>query len=491
MKPFNKIIILNIVIALVVSLLIGAIISRNYTNRVNQRLDTTKEIVNLKIGTFINESNSISESLTTILSNSDDEKFINQFLEDNHTRYSWIDHIYILNDQKQVVYDSKGQDYTSIEDFKKYKYHFPFSQNSTLSSTEKTLKGPRTLLLTNQLKIKNKDYTVAAEINMNAFKNEMKLISKRFNIQVKGIDGTEIYQVGKEHQHSKTITYLYNNLPVSISITGQYNFISRIILPSIFIFLIVFLLLTILTLIFKSRSERLEHEKLIEQANNEKLRLIGTLAANTAHEIKNPLTSINGFVELTRMKYDKEHQDKHFNIISEELDRINNIVTQFLYLGKPTNLAYTNVDISQTIAEVIQFSEYELEQNNINISLTLLEEPIYAFISEDQLKQILINLIQNSKDALTDIDNASIDIQLQNTNTKQATIIFKDNGKGMSKETQQKIFDPFFTTKESGSGLGLYLSKKLIEDWEGKISVFTNMSKGTTFIITIPIVKSN
>ncbi|PTI84598.1 two-component sensor histidine kinase, partial [Mammaliicoccus vitulinus] len=225
MKPFNKIIILNIVIALVVSLLIGAIISRNYTNRVNQRLDTTKEIVNLKIGTFINESNSISESLTTILSNSDDEKFINQFLEDNHTRYSWIDHIYILNDQKQVVYDSKGQDYTSIEDFKKYKYHFPFSQNSTLSSTEKTLKGPRTLLLTNQLKIKNKDYTVAAEINMNAFKNEIKLISKRFNIQVKGIDRTEIYQVGKEHQHSKTITYLYNNLPVSISITGQYNFI--------------------------------------------------------------------------------------------------------------------------------------------------------------------------------------------------------------------------------------------------------------------------
>ncbi|RIN89626.1 GHKL domain-containing protein, partial [Mammaliicoccus sciuri] len=268
-----------------------------------------------------------------------------------------------------------------------------------------------------------------------------------------------------------------------------YNFITRIILPSIFIFLVVLLLLAIVTLILKNRSERLEHEKVIEQANNEKLRLIGTLAANTAHEIKNPLTSINGFIELTRMKYDKDKQDHHFNIISEELDRINNIVTQFLFLGKPTNLAYSNVDINQSIKEVSQFLKYELEQHNINIALTLPDSPIYAFISEDQLKQILINLIQNAKDALLDVEQPEIEIQLQHTHAKQATIIFKDNGTGMSKETQQKIFDPFFTTKESGSGLGLYLSKKLIEDWEGEISVFTNMTKGTTFMITIPTIK--
>ncbi len=218
------------------------------------------------------------------------------------------------------------------------------------------------------------------------------------------------------------------------------------------------------------------------------MRLIGTLAANTAHEIKNPLTSINGFIELTRMKYDQNQQDNHFNIITEELDRINNIVTQFLYLGKPTNLAYTNVNISQTIKDIEQFLKYELEQNNINISLSLPEEPIYAFLSEDQLKQILINLIQNSKDALTDVHNASIEIQLLKTNTKQVKLVFKDNGIGMSKEVQQKVFDPFFTTKDSGSGLGLYLSKKLIEDWDGTISVANN-TEGTTFIIMIPVVK--
>ena len=89
-----------------------------------------------------------------------------------------------------------------------------------------------------------------------------------------------------------------------------------------------------------------------------------------------------------------------FNIISEELDRINNIVTQFLFLGKPTNLAYSNVDINQSIKEVSQFLKYELEQHNIKITLTLPDTPIFAFISEDQLKQILINLIQNAKDAL-------------------------------------------------------------------------------------------
>ncbi|HCN60066.1 ATP-binding protein [Mammaliicoccus fleurettii] len=488
MKPFNKIIILNIVFALIVSILIGALISKNYNNRINQRFDTTKEIINLKIDTFISESNSISESLTTILSNSNDEKFINQFLKDNHTRYTWIDHIYILNNKNQIVYDSKGPNYTSIEDFNQYKYHFPFTQKSTLSSKKRSLDRPKTLLLTNRLKIKNQDYTVAAEINMNSFKNEIKLIAKRFQIQVQGIDGTQIYQVGKSHKHTKTITYFYNNLPVTISITGQYSVITRVILPSIFIFLVIFLILTILTLIFKSRSDRLEHEKLIEQANNEKLRLIGTLAANTAHEIKNPLTSINGFIELTRMKYDQNQQDNHFNIITEELDRINNIVTQFLYLGKPTNLAYTNVNISQTIKDIEQFSKYELEQNNINISLSLPEEPIYAFLSEDQLKQILINLIQNSKDALTDVHNASIEIQLLKTNTKQIKLVFKDNGKGMSKEVQQKVFDPFFTIKDSGSGLGLYLSKKLIEDWGGTISVANN-TEGTTFIIMIPVVK--
>ncbi|MCY1029279.1 histidine kinase dimerization/phospho-acceptor domain-containing protein, partial [Mammaliicoccus sciuri] len=330
MKSFNKLIIINFAIALVISLVIGIIINKNYTNRVNQRLETTKEIVNLKINTFINESNSISESLTTILSNSRNEKFINQFLEDNHARYTWIDHIYILNDQKQIVYDSKGADYTSLEDFNKYKFQFPFTANSSLSSEKISLKNADTLLLTNHLKVQNKDYTVASEINMSSFKNEINLISKRYHIQVNGIDGTEIYQVGKEYKHSKSVTYLYDQLPISLTISGQYNFITRIILPSIFIFLVVFLLLSIVTLILKNRSERLEHEKVIEQANNEKLRLIGTLAANTAHEIKNPLTSINGFIELTRMKYDKDKQDHHFNIISEELDRINNIVTQFL-----------------------------------------------------------------------------------------------------------------------------------------------------------------
>lgn len=489
MKSFNKLIIINFAIALVISLMIGIIISKNYTNRVNQRLETTKEIVNLKINTFINESNSISESLTTILSNSRNEKFINQFLKDNHTRYTWIDHIYILNDQKQIVYDSKGTDYTSLKDFNKYKFHFPFTANSSLSSEKISLKNANTLLLINHLKVQNKDYTVASEINMSSFKNEINLISKRYHIQVNGIDGTEIYQVGKKYKHSKSINYLYDQLPISLTISGQYNFMTRIILPSIFIFLVVFLLLSIVTLIFKNRSERLEHEKIIEQANNEKLRLIGTLAANTAHEIKNPLTSINGFIELTRMKYDRDKQDYHFNIISEELDRINNIVTQFLFLGKPTNLTYSNVDINQSIKEVAQFLKYELEQHNINITLTLPGSPIFAFISEDQLKQILINLIQNAKDALLDVNQPEIEIQLQHTHANQATIIFKDNGAGMSKEIQQKIFEPFFTTKESGSGLGLYLSKKLIEDWEGEISVFTNMTKGTTFIITIPTIK--
>ncbi|MFI3379242.1 two-component sensor histidine kinase, partial [Mammaliicoccus sciuri] len=168
MKSFNKLIIINFAIALVISLTIGFIINKNYTNRVNQRLETTKEIVNLKINTFINESNSISESLTTILSNSRNEKFINQFLEDNHIRYTWIDHIYILNDKKEIVYDSKGADYTSLKDFNKYKFHFPFTANSSLSSENISLKNANTLLLTNHLKVQNKDYIVASEINMSS-----------------------------------------------------------------------------------------------------------------------------------------------------------------------------------------------------------------------------------------------------------------------------------------------------------------------------------
>nr|WP_263313808.1 ATP-binding protein [Mammaliicoccus sp. Marseille-Q6498] len=489
MKSFKKIIILNIVIALIVSLLLGILLNKTHTNKIDQRLDITKEIINLKIDSFISESNSLQESLTTILSNTHNEKFINKFLEDNHTRYKWIDHIYILDKNKNIVYDSLGKGHTNISDFNSYKYQFPFTLTASLSSKTKTLSQSKTMLLTNKIIVSDENYTAVIKINMEAFKNEIKLISNRYNIQVSGLDGTKIYQVGPEFKHSKSTRYQYRDLPISITISSQYDSLTRVIIPSIFNFLLVFSFLTIILLIYKSKSQRLEHEKLIEQANSEKLRLIGTLAANTAHEIKNPLTSINGFIELTRRKYDKDKVDTHFNIITEELDRINNIVTQFLYLGKPTNLEYTNVNISQTIKDIIQFSEYELEQNNIKISVILPNEPVFAYLSEDQLKQILINLLQNAKDALTETKNAHITIQLQKSNSKYATLEFKDNGVGMSKETQDKIFDPFFTTKESGSGLGLYLSKKLIEDWNGQITVFTNLEKGTTFLITLPIAK--
>lgn len=241
---------------------------------------------------------------------------------------------------------------------------------------------------------------------------------------------------------------------------------------------------------YKSRLERIEHERLIEQANNEKLRLIGTLAANTAHEIKNPLTSINGFIELTRMKYDKNKLDTHFNIITEELERINDIVTQFLYLGKPTNLEYKNINIVQTIQDVEAFLEYEFEQNNINVILNLPDKPVYSYLSEDQLKQILINLFQNSKDALLQTTNANITINLNIDSNNNITLEFKDNGTGITKETIQNIFEPFFTTKSSGSGLGLYLSKKLIEDWNGKIYVHSEEGEGTTFTISLPVSKN-
>lgn len=490
MKSFKKIIILNFIFALIVSVFIGWLINKNYNTRIHQRLDATKEIINLKIGTFITQANSISESLTTILSNTDNEEFINRFLKDNHTRYTWINHIYIIDNQDNIVYDSKGKDYTNMKEYQSYKHRFPVSSKTELRAKNKSLKNSDIILLTTQLKVKNKDYTSAVEINMNAFQDEITLISKRFNINIQSINGTGIYQIGPEFKNTKSINYVYKDLPFLINISAQYFFISRIVIPSILIFLVIFLLLTIIALVYKSRLERIEHERLIEQANNEKLRLIGTLAANTAHEIKNQLTSINGFIELTRMKYDKDKSDTHFNIITEELDRINDIVTQFLYLGKPTNLEYKNINIIQTIKDVEAFLEYDLQQNNINVKLNLPDKPVYSYLSEDQLKQILINLFQNAKDALLQTTDANISVNLNVDSNNHITLEFKDNGTGISEEKIKNIFDPFFTTKSSGSGLGLYLSKKLIEDWNGSIYVHSKKGKGTTFTISLPVSKN-
>lgn len=486
---FKKIILLNIFVSLIVTAVIAITIDNNYTNRTEQRLKSAKDIINLKIGTFITETNSISESLTTILSNSNDEKFINQFLEDNHTRYAWMDHIYILDDKKKIIYDSKGKGSTQIKDYKKYKYKFPFSSEFILTSKSSDLKNSKTLLLSNKLNIRNRQYIAVVQINVDALQNEIGFISNRFNVEVNGIDGTQIYEIGPQNRTTKSLSYLYQDLPIMIKISLQYKLIERIIIPSILIFLVIFLVLTLLALIYKTRLERLEHEKLIEQANNEKFRLIGTLAANTAHEIKNPLTSINGFIDLARMKYNKKNQDHHFNIIKEELDRINNIVTQFLYLGKPTNLEYEKININDTIKQVIKFSEYELDLNKIHVSLSLPSEPTYVFLAEDQLKQILINLFQNSKDALSIRENSHITISLTQDDDSYATLIFQDNGIGISPELKHDIFEPFFTTKDSGSGLGLYLSKKLIEDWNGTIHVTSIHNKGTSFHIKLPFTK--
>lgn len=228
-------------------------------------------------------------------------------------------------------------------------------------------------------------------------------------------------------------------------------------------------------------TEKKQNEELI--LRTEKLSVIGELAASIAHEIRNPLTSLKGFIQYLQ----PEISDNSVitDIMLSELDRINFIVSELLVLAKPQNLHVKPIILHSIIENVVNFLESEANLKNVEIMKKFGNTSVVINCEENQLKQVFINIMKNSLDAIS--ANGKISIQTKLLSDNQVLIRFSDNGCGISPELLPRLGEPFYTTKEKGTGLGLLVSNKIIKDHQGSINITSEINKGTIVDITLPI----
>lgn len=230
--------------------------------------------------------------------------------------------------------------------------------------------------------------------------------------------------------------------------------------------------------------------KLIEQTayQNDKLAMLGKISASIAHEIRNPLTAIRGFIQLLRPHLLQLGKDEYTRIILMEIDRANDIICEFLNSSKPSAPQTSAVPITPLLKEVVLLTESEALLKGCQIILNGGQLALNISVDVKQIKQVILNIIKNALDAIDVLGHVhvgiiKIDVKKDGNNVH---IHISDNGKGMDHNTLAHLFDPFFTTKPSGTGLGLSVSYRIIKNHGGFISVDSREGEGTEFVISLP-----
>jgi signal transduction histidine kinase len=219
----------------------------------------------------------------------------------------------------------------------------------------------------------------------------------------------------------------------------------------------------------------------------DRLASLGSLTANLAHEIRNPLVTLKTFLDLFPQRYrDKEFRGEFLKLTSSELDRISTLVTDLLSFARPAKPDVKKGDMNQVLEDVIHLVAAEAKKRHITID-TDLHKIRPALLDADQMKQVFLNIFLNAFDAIKTrgiISVASRDIRKNGVTYAQVEI--SNSGKGIPEKMLEHIFDPFFTTKKKGGGLGLSISHQIVQEHNGFIEVESRAKKGTTFMITIP-----
>ena len=222
-----------------------------------------------------------------------------------------------------------------------------------------------------------------------------------------------------------------------------------------------------------------ETERMLLKA--EKLSVIGELAAGIAHEIRNPLTSVRGFVQL--LHSDDQIHSTYYHLILEEIDRINQIAGELLVLAKPKKLQIVKGNIEEIMQSVITLLTPQSNLNGIDMFIHVLDPIPEIDCEPNSLKQVFINMIKNSIEA----EAKRIEINLSKTEDHYVKVVIKDDGCGIDEERMKHLGEPFYSMKEKGTGLGLTMSNRILADHHATITYSSKLGQGTVVEICLPI----
>lgn len=239
--------------------------------------------------------------------------------------------------------------------------------------------------------------------------------------------------------------------------------------------------------VIRDETENCSLKKQIEHSQS--LSTLGQIAASIAHEIRNPMTSMKGFGQLLT-QHVTEQGRQYLDIVNSELTRMESILNEFLVLSKPPTKSFKFISISSIISQIVNFMQPQATLENIQLVYVLREKETDLIFGDDyELKKVFMNVLKNCIEVMPEGGKVTITQTLHRGS--QVCISIKDQGWGMSQEQLHKIFLPFYTSKKQGTGLGLAHAFQTIENHEGSIEVESEISKGTTFHIILPIYQLN
>ena len=215
----------------------------------------------------------------------------------------------------------------------------------------------------------------------------------------------------------------------------------------------------------------------------EKLSVLGELAASLAHEVRNPLTSIWGVMEILRDEYETTGKKSEFvDVLFKEVNRLNQVVENYLTLARKTDLLRQSCDLAEICKSVVFMLNHRAKKQHVKINVDFSPQPFLVTANENQLQQILINAILNSLAAMPDGGEIVLKGEILKDKRKELSII--DTGVGFSPDLAAKIFKPFFTTKKDGTGLGLSIIKRIVDENHWDVKIESEKNKETTLTIT-------
>lgn len=218
----------------------------------------------------------------------------------------------------------------------------------------------------------------------------------------------------------------------------------------------------------------------------ERLAALGELMASIAHEIRNPLTSIKGFVQYLQNVDSVEERQEYMPIIIKEVDRVNRVIEELLYFARPSETYYSLVNINELLEKTLVLVQNKTTSHKVEFRLILASGLPLIEADAEQIKQVLLNLLINAMQAIP--DKGSVVIDTWQPDASYVCVRITDTGVGIKEEDKHKIFDPFFTTKAAGTGLGLAVVQRIISAHYGQIHIDSQDNEWTAVTLKLPVV---